>query len=251
MSPLGAERTGDGPLVVVVHGFTQRASSVAPFTALLAHRTVVAVDLPGHGTSSEISADLDGTAALVIAAAGGDEFDVVGYSLGGRVALHVACQAPATLRGTVAISANPGIEDPEARAERLERDTQLADALDADGDVAAFVDRWLSNPLFATLPDRYADVDARRSNSASGLADSLRRCSLGAQRWLVPELAAVATPVLMVAGALDDPFVAAACATAAASPAVTAVAVPGAGHVCHLEQPTITARHVDTFLSRR
>jgi 2-succinyl-6-hydroxy-2,4-cyclohexadiene-1-carboxylate synthase len=251
MTSLGAVRAGAGPLVIVLHGFTQTASSVKPLAGLLAaSRTVLALDLPGHGTSSEVSADLDETAGLVIDAARGEPFDLVGYSLGGRVALHVACRAPAGLGRTVAISASPGIEDPSARARRLERDAAMAEALDADGDVAAFIVRWLENPLFATLPPALADVDARRTNTSRGLAESLRRCSLGAQRWLVPELGAVPAPLLMVAGARDDQFLALACTVAARSPSVTAAAVPGSGHVCHLEQPAITARLIDSFLAR-
>lgn len=249
MTALGAARTGAGPHVVVLHGFTQTSSSVAPLgTLLAASRTVIAVDLPGHGRSSDVRADLDEAAALVVDAAGTEPFDLVGYSLGGRVALHVACLAPATLRRTVAISASPGIEDPAARARRYERDIALADSLEADG-VEAFLARWLANPLFATLPEARADVPGRQANSAAGLADSLRRCSLGAQRWLAPSLEALDTPLLMLAGARDDPFLAAACAMAARADAVSAAAVPGSGHVCHLEQPAICARLIEHFLA--
>jgi 2-succinyl-6-hydroxy-2,4-cyclohexadiene-1-carboxylate synthase len=249
MSPLGAERAGDGALVVVLHGFTQTASSMRPLAEqLAASRSVLSVDLPGHGASAEVSGDLDETAALVVESAGGEPFDLIGYSLGGRVALHVACLAASGLRRTVAISASPGLEDPDARAQRRSRDTALADALEADGDVDGFLSRWLANPLFATLRDADADVEGRRANTVAGLADSLRRCSLGAQRWLVPELSTLETPLLMLAGSRDDQFLALACEVAARNPAAAAAAVPGAGHVCHLEQPAITWRLIDAFL---
>jgi len=252
MASLAAVHAGEGPMVILLHGFTQTASSMTPLAERLAgSRHVLALDLPGHGGSASISADLDDAAALVAAAAGGETFDLVGYSLGGRVALHVACAAPIGLRSTVAISASPGIADPAARAARLERDVALADALEADGDVDGFLARWLRNPLFATLPPDRADLEGRRANTAAGLADSLRRCSVATQRWLGDELASLDRPLLLLSGTRDDPFVASACAIASRGRAVTSALVPGAGHVAHLEQPDVTARMVDAFFSSR
>jgi 2-succinyl-6-hydroxy-2,4-cyclohexadiene-1-carboxylate synthase len=250
MASLAATCAGAGATVVVLHGFTQTAASVSPLVERLASsRRVVALDLPGHGGSASVSADLDETAALVVAAAEGDEFDLVGYSLGGRVALHVVCGEVPTLRRTAVISASPGIADADARRRRLEADRTLADGLVANGDVDAFLERWLRNPLFATLDDARAGVEGRRANTAAGLADSLRRCSVGTQRWLGDELATLERPLLMLAGARDDAFVAAACAAASRSPAVATAVVPGAGHVAHLEQPDVTARLLDAYLS--
>lgn len=249
MAPLAVVRAGEGPVVVLVHGFTQTASSMAPLASrLAAARSVVAVDLPGHGGSTEVSADLEETGALVADAVGDGKFDLVGYSLGGRVALHAVCAAVPGLRRVVAISASPGIVDPEARARRLERDHAMADALEADGDVDGFLHRWLANPMFATLPLDRADVEGRRSNTASGLADSLRRCSVGTQRWLGDELARAATPMLVLSGSRDDPFVRSAGFLAASRRSIAASVVPGAGHAAHLERPDVVARFVGAFL---
>ncbi|HEV3329047.1 MAG TPA: alpha/beta fold hydrolase [Acidimicrobiales bacterium] len=250
MAPLAATCAGEGPTVVVLHGFTQTAASMAPLVdRLAATRRVVTLDLPGHGGSAGVSADLDETAALVATAAGDGDFDLVGYSLGGRIALHVACGTTTSPRRTAVISASPGIADPDARRRRLEADTALAEGLLADGDVDAFLARWLRNPLFATLPAALADLEGRRANTAAGLADSLLRCSVGSQRWLGDELAALVRPLLMLSGARDDAFVASSCAVAARGRAVTAAVVPGAGHVAHLEQPDVTARLLDAFFS--
>jgi 2-succinyl-6-hydroxy-2,4-cyclohexadiene-1-carboxylate synthase len=250
MGHLAAERHGEGPLVVVLHGFTQTSSSWAPLiSALSSARTVLAVDLPGHGGSAALSSDLEGTAALVAELAGDQPFDVVGYSLGGRVALHVALLDPPLLRRTVAISASPGIADEAARAARLVRDRQMADDLEASGDVPSFVRRWLSNPMFATLRPERADLDGRDANSASGLADSLRRCSVGTQRFLGAELAGARSPISYLAGARDDPFVASSCALATSGHGAVVNVVPGAGHACHVEQPGIVAHLIGAFLS--
>jgi 2-succinyl-6-hydroxy-2,4-cyclohexadiene-1-carboxylate synthase len=250
MGPLAAASLGEGPLLVVLHGFTQAGSSWAPFLEHLAGpRRVLCVDLPGHGRSADVTCDLEGAARLVVELVDEEPFDLVGYSLGGRIALHVACQAPPSLRRAAAISAATGILDVSARAARLQRDVEMADDLEASGGVEAFVRRWLANPLFATLPPARADLDARTRNTASGLADSLRRCSLGTQRPLTEELRELDLPLLMVAGARDDPFAATACALAATRPGIAAALVPGSGHVCHLEQPAVTARLLESFLS--
>jgi 2-succinyl-6-hydroxy-2,4-cyclohexadiene-1-carboxylate synthase len=248
MASLAATCAGAGPTVIVLHGFTQTAVSMSPLVERLTRtRRVVALDLPGHGGSAGISADLDKSAALVVAAADGEEFDLVGYSLGGRIALHVVCSNAPGLRRTAVISASPGIADLDARRRRLEADAALADGLVADGDVDAFLERWLRNPLFATLPAGRAGVESRRANTAVGLADSLRRCSVGTQRWLGDELSALEHPLFMLAGARDDAFVAAACTSAERGRAVAAAIVPGAGHVAHLEQPDVTARLLDAY----
>lgn len=237
--------------MVVLHGFTQAASSMRPLSDLLVgSHEVLALDLPGHGSSSDVSADLEQTARLVVDAADGEPFDLVGYSLGGRVALHVASLAPDTLGRVVAISASPGIADPAARARRLERDCELAATLEADGDVEAFLARWLANPLFATVPAAAADLEGRRSNTARGLADSLRLCSVGTQRLLLAELRSLDVPVLMLAGSRDDPFVARACDVAHGARSVRAAVVAGSGHACQLEQPALTAALIGAFLSR-
>src|SRR6516164_8577892 len=148
MPSLAAVRQGEGPTVLLVHGFTQVATSMAPLAErLAAARRVVAVDLPGHGGSGAISADLDESAALVAAVADGEPFDLVGYSLGGRVALHAACRPPSNLRAVAVVSASPGIADPERRRARFERDVALAEALEADGDLDGFLRRWLAAPM--------------------------------------------------------------------------------------------------------
>jgi 2-succinyl-6-hydroxy-2,4-cyclohexadiene-1-carboxylate synthase len=250
MCPLAATRHGEGPLLIALHGFTQTSSSWEDVLhELHAGRSILSVDLPGHGRSAAQSCDLDEAATMVAELADGEPFDLVGYSLGGRIALHVASSPGTTLRRVVVVSASPGIRDDDARAARLARDRELADELEASGDVASFVDRWLAAPMFSTLPRARAGVEDRLANTAAGLADSLRRCSVGSQRWLGDALAASAAPLLCIAGARDDPFVASSCAIAASSPHISVAVVPGAGHACHLERPATAARLIDAFLA--
>lgn len=244
---LHAEVTGDGPRLVLLHGFTQTARTWGPFANLLAvGRELVRVDLPGHGGSGHLRADLVTTAALVAAtgAHGARPYDLLGYSLGGRVALHVAQAWPDGLRRLVLIGATAGIEDPAARAARRARDEGLA--VQAEEDAEAFVARWVAAPMFAGLPD--PALDERRRNRGPGLAASLRMAGTGTQEPMWDRLGSVRSPVLCLAGASDIRFARHAQRLARAVPSGTFSLVPGAGHAAHLAQPALSARLVTRFL---
>jgi len=240
--------------LVLLHGFTQTGRLFGPFgDALAKDYTLLTLDLPGHGDAAAVRADLAGTAALVCEAVAerlGDEpFVMVGYSLGARVALHVVTSAQAvTPEGLVVIGATGGIEDPGERAARRARDEATADDLERDGDVEAFIDRWLAGPMFAGLGGA-ADVAERRRNTASGLASSLRLCGTGTQTPLWDALKAVDIPTLALAGTDDNRFAAHALRLARAMPGCVATLVPGGGHAVHLAQPATTTAVVGHWLS--
>lgn len=234
---------------MLVHGFTQNAGCWGPLVGALGRqRPLLAVDLPGHGASSGLSADLWGTADLLAATTTGPA-DHLGYSLGGRVALHLALARPAAVRRLVLVGATAGIVDPTARAARRRADEALADRI-AAGALPAFLDQWLAQPLFRTLSADAAGRSARLANTAAGLADSLRRAGTGTQAPLWDHLGALQVPVLLVAGALDVRFATTAAAMARAiGPNAQLSLVAGAGHACHLEQPRLVARLVEAFLA--
>jgi 2-succinyl-6-hydroxy-2,4-cyclohexadiene-1-carboxylate synthase len=228
---------GDGPPVVLVHGFTQTSASWAPVAAGLAgdHR-VARVDAPGHGGSAEVRADLGDGAALLGEAGGRATY--VGYSMGGRLALRLAIDRPDLVAGLVLLGATAGIDDPAARAERRAADDVLADRIERDG-VDAFLDGWLAQPLFEGLEPDPDDLAARRSNPAEGLAASLRLAGTGTMDppWW-DELDAVTAPTLVVAGERDDKFTALGHRLVdGIGPNARFAAVPGAGHAAHLERP--------------
>jgi 2-succinyl-6-hydroxy-2,4-cyclohexadiene-1-carboxylate synthase len=230
------ERAGAGPRLVLLHGFTQTGRCWGPAGDDLARdHEVVRLDAPGHGGSSGVRADLVRTASLAAEAGGPGVY--VGYSMGARMALHVALLAPAAVRGLVLVGGTPGIEDSLERSERRERDRALAERLRTIG-VAAFLDEWLALPLFAGLPPWARFDDERRRNTAEGLASSLELAGTGSQRPLWSDLGRIAVPVLAVAGAEDERYVAIARRMAAAiGPHAEAALVPGAGHAAHLERP--------------
>ena len=233
--------------VVLVHGFTQTLAAWGPVAERLAGRwEVVRVDLPGHGGSGAVRAGFGEAAGLVGAAGGVGAY--VGYSLGGRLCLRLALDRPDLVRALVLVGASPGIADPGERAARRAADGRLADALERDG-VAAFLDRWLAGPLFATLPAEAAGRTERLANSAEGLASALRRLGTGVQEPLWDRLAELRPPALLVAGERDPKFTGLARRMAAViGPSARVAVVAGAGHAVHLERPAELAALVEQFL---
>ena len=254
--PLHVEVRGSGPPLVLLHGFTQTGRLWGPFgRRLAASRRLLAVDLPGHGGSDAVRADLPATAGLVADAArdalgtGGEPCDLLGYSLGARVALHVAIGTDLPLRRTVLIGATAGIEDPARRAERRRADAARADELEASGDVAGFVHAWLRSPMFSRLVAAGAAGSAERvRNSAAGLASSLRLCGTGTQEPLWDRLPGLPCAILALAGADDTAYAAHALRIARSAPSGVATLVPGGGHAAHLAQPEQVARLVQHWL---
>lgn len=250
MTSLQADVVGVGRRLVLAHGFTQTGRLWGPLGDLLArHHELVRVDLPGHAGSSEVRADLVGAGDLLVSA-GPDHpapFDLLGYSLGARVALHAALAHPGRIRRLVLIGATAGIEDERARLRRRQRDDAMADRLDASGDLEGFVRRWLSASMFAGLPN--AGLEERLRNTAAGLASSLRLAGTGTQLPLWDRLSELGLPVLVLVGADDARFVAAGARLATLLGDGVFSLVPGAGHAAHLAQPSLTARLVEEFLT--
>jgi 2-succinyl-6-hydroxy-2,4-cyclohexadiene-1-carboxylate synthase len=242
-----SDRPGLGR-VVLVHGFTQTLASWGAVGERLGRGwEVVRVDLPGHGGSGSVRVGFAEAAGLVGAVGGAAAY--VGYSLGGRLCLRLALDRPDLVRALVLVGASPGIADAAARAERRSADEALAARVEREG-VAAFLDRWLAGPLFATLPAAAAGRAERLANTAEGLAYALRELGTGAQAPLWDRLAGLRPPTLLVAGALDAKFAALAEEMAAAiGPSARVALVPGAGHAAHLERPDQTAALIEEFLA--
>jgi 2-succinyl-6-hydroxy-2,4-cyclohexadiene-1-carboxylate synthase len=221
--------------VVLVHGFTQTAASWAAVAERLsADREVVAVDVAGHGRHADAVGDL-WEGARLLGDEGGDAA-YVGYSMGGRLALHLALQRPDRVRALVLVSATAGIDDADERAARRASDDALARRLEAIG-VEAFLDEWLAQPLFAGLTPEAQGREARAGNTAAGLAASLRTTGTGAQEPLWARLAELTMPVLVVAGARDTKFRAVGERLVAGIPDATLAVVADAGHAAPFERP--------------
>lgn len=221
--------------LVFMHGFTHTRTSWDRVAGAFADRyDTLTVDAPGHGEAGGLRMDLP-TAAEWLEPIGGSA-TYVGYSMGGRLALHLALARPTIVTRLVLVSSTAGIADAAGRTARRADDEQRATEIERDG-VAAFLERWLALPLFAGLPEDAARFGERQANSAEGLASSLRLAGTGAQSSLWDRLGELPMPVLLVAGALDAKFAAIAEQMAAAIHSAELAIVPDAGHVVHLERP--------------
>lgn len=243
IGPLAAEQLGDpsSPKVVFLHGFTQTGNSWKPIAeqVVAAGYHAVVIDLPGHAGSAGVRADLRRTADM--AAQIGEVATYVGYSLGGRVALHLALMYPHLTTNVIIIGANPGIDDDDERARRRESDDLLSERLVEVG-VEQFLREWVAQPLFGDLAESQADLTDRARNTVEGLDSSLRMAGTGAQNSLWPRLRELNSPVIAMAGERDQKFSALAEQIAGAVPRGRAVLVPDADHAAHLQQPAFVAK---------
>ncbi len=257
---LNVEVSGSGPAIVLLHGFTGSATGWGRFGERLRERlTTVAVDIVGHGQSDKpqeidhyrmprVVADI----VTAVRIAGFERCAWLGYSMGGRTALHVAAAFPGAVERLVLIGASAGIAEADGRAARVADDARLAQRIIDEG-VPAFVDYWESIPLFASqrrLPEetRAAVRAGRLGCDPAGLANSLRGMGTGAQEPLHGRLSEVAMPVLAMAGELDTRYTELAHELAAAIPCGRAAVVPNAGHAAHIENPEWCAAQAAAFV---
>ena len=214
---------------VFVHGFTQTVTSWEPVTS----RMTVDARVPPVPQA----ADFVVTARELDRGRG----RYVGYSMGGRLCLQLALDRPETVARLVVVSASPGIADEADRAARREADEVLAQEIERDG-VDAFLERWIAQPMFATLPRDRSGIDDRRAvNTVESLTHQLRVLGQGAQPSNWDRLADLTVPVLLIVGELDTKYVDIAQRMAAAIADACVEVIAGAGHACHLEQPEAVA----------
>jgi len=225
--------------VIFLHGFTHTGRSWDPVIEGVGERyRPIAPDIRGHGTASDRRpVSLEAVIGDVASLAPGS-FTLVGYSMGGRIALHVALALPERVQRLVLVGATPGIVDPAERAARREADGRLADEIERLP-IEEFARRWASNPVLAGQPS-WVHEDRLRSAPA-GLARTLRALGTGALPPLWDRLAELRMPVLLVVGEQDQKFKAIAEDMAAAISDVQLVVVPGVGHGVHLEAPQAIA----------
>jgi len=251
--------TGDGPPVTLLHGFTQSGRSWRELISRMPEGWKwIVPDLRGHGetqTRREAPCSMEACAAdleMLWDELGVERTHLAGYSMGGRLALHVAARQPERILSLLTIGAHAG-PDEDARSGRRQGDEALAERIERDG-VESFVDYWSSLPLFAGLqrrgPAYLAEVRADRlQNHATGLACSLRGMGAGVMEPVWDELSLVTFPCTFVAGQLDHGYVASARRLAVTVRNGRAELVLRAGHAVHQERPDAFARVLANHLA--
>jgi 2-succinyl-6-hydroxy-2,4-cyclohexadiene-1-carboxylate synthase len=253
------EVSGDGPPATLLHGFTQRGDVWAELRRHLGpDRRWISIDIRGHGatrTQPGAPHSLEACADDVVAvwdALRLERSHVVGYSMGGRLALHAATRYPHRLRSLCLIGAHAGLE-PSQRAKRRREDEALAERIERDG-LEWFARYWSEIPLLTTLRGRRPEVSEhlqglRGSADPAGFAASLRAMGAGRMEPLWSVLHRITCPVLVMAGADDARYVPYAQRLCDALPDARLAIVSEAGHAAHLEQPAAVAALIRGFLA--
>lgn len=230
--------------LLALHGFTGTGEDFEALAALTPELGWRAPDLPGHGDAADeeaLPALLERLSAALLSAP--RPRLVLGYSMGGRIALQlaVALRGVDALDGLILVGASPGLADLVEAAARRAADEALAALAEAEG-AEAFLTRWRATPILQTqaqIPEPWRGrMLARRARCrASGLAASLRVYGTGALPSLWDALPTLSVPTALIAGALDPKFVRVHAEMAARLPNVRTVTLPGVGHTAHLEDP--------------
>ncbi len=245
-----------GPPLVLLHGFMGTHADWASLLPRLGRRfRCLLPDWPGHGASRldipPAYASWNAALRASLLHRAEPPFFLAGYSMGGRLALDFALRYPGDVAALALLAANPGIEAPAARQQRLAWDEANARQLQTDQD--AFLQRWYDLPLFASLarhPGLKARLRARRrQQDAMAMAAVIRQMSPGRQPSLWHQVPHLRMPTLALAGQLDEKYTRLVARLAAESPQVRALVLPFAGHALHLERPARVAWTLCAFFA--
>ena len=246
--------------LVLLHGFTGTAASWEGLAKLLPKVHIVAVDLIGHGKSDYPTEsalyEMDVQIKLLnktFTKLQLTSFYLLGYSMGGRIALSYAMQYPLHIKKLLLESASPGLQQLEERQARMESDEALAQFIEHQG-IEAFVNRWENIPLFATqkaLPQVIQQQirSERLSQSTTGLANSLRGIGTGKMPAMWGNLPELLIPVHLFVGELDEKFVRIAEQMKNLLANAQITQFNGCGHAIHVENLTQFATIVKESIS--
>jgi 2-succinyl-6-hydroxy-2,4-cyclohexadiene-1-carboxylate synthase len=233
------------PLILLLHGFICDCQDFSSIISLLSQSyCCLAVDLPGHGktqvTGDESCYNMSNTAQALIDLLDDLQIDkclLLGYSMGGRLALYMTLHFPDRFYKVVLESASPGLKTEKERSHRLESDLQIAQKLE-NSNLKEFLYNWYDRPLFKSLtksPNFDRLIASRLANNPLELAKSLRNMGTGNQPSLWEKLAQNQIPLLLLVGEYDDKFKTINIEIANSCPAACLKIIPESGHNIHFE----------------
>jgi len=258
------EVCGEGaPPLVLLHGFTGDASTWKPFyDAWGKQSTIIAPDIIGHG-KTETPKDLQHyhieSAAHdlndILDELAVDKIDLLGYSMGGRLALTFALLFPNRVRKLILESASPGLATADEQALRRMKDAELAKCIIEDG-IKSFVKYWEGIPLFSTMKRLPAPITEsiraqRLRNTPTGLVNSLLGMGTGSQPSWWGKIDQLACEVLLLTGEEDKKFCGIAEEMLKALKRGIWIVVENSGHAIHVEEPEKFGTIVSDFLSKK
>jgi 2-succinyl-6-hydroxy-2,4-cyclohexadiene-1-carboxylate synthase len=231
--------------ILFLHGFTGNNQDFSSVISLLSKNyCCLAVDLPGHGQTrvngDESCYNMLNTAQALIDLLDDLQIDkclLLGYSMGGRLALYMTLHFPERFEKVVLESASPGLKTEKDRSHRRQADSQTAQNLE-NSNIKDFILNWYDRPLFKSLkksPKFDQLIAARLANNPLELAKSLRNMGTGHQPSLWEKLAQNQIPLLLLAGVDDDKFTTINAEITSLCPAATLKIIPNSGHNIHFE----------------
>ena len=226
-------------MVLFIPGFMQRGDAWRPVAELLPERYPSRMlDHAEHSFEGRMGETLSASASVL-----------VGYSLGGRLALRAALRSPSSFTAVVLVGATAGIEEGPMRVQRAEADEKLASWMEAMP-IEDIVALWERQPLFADQSESLVEEQrpGRLSHEPRSLALLLRTAGQGALDPVWHELRTFEVPLLAIAGARDDGYSAAAKRIASTAPRARFAIVEDAGHAPQLQQPAAVASLIAEFL---
>ncbi|MEX1211499.1 MAG: alpha/beta fold hydrolase [Balneolaceae bacterium] len=262
-----ASRTPDLPWMLLFHGFLGCGEAMRPLAQRISSRcNPLLIDLPGHGETRSVCADplpngwedepdsgfrlesqIEDLSSMVDRLQCGPVW-LYGYSMGGRLALQLACACPDLVSGLILESSTPGITDEADRRERQELDRERARAILQD--LPGFLDKWEQMPLFqsedhdGSTPSSVVSC----SRSPEGLAASLLGFGTGQMPSVWESLESLQIPVLLLSGEGDSKFIGIHKKMARNIPDAMHIIVKRSGHRVHRDRPDEVASRILDFL---
>lgn len=242
-------------MLVLLHGFGGRPEVFDPTRAELPaplEQNIIALPLPGHDPSCPIhESDSFEDLARALLAKLPERFELLGYSLGARLALAMALQSPARISRLSLIGVHPGLDDPQARAERAGSDAEWASRIRREGP-GRFFEAWDASPLFAgrrAAPAQRLEALAalRRQHQAEPLALAMERLSLSRMPSYGARLSSLRMSTALIVGARDHKFRELAHSMLGKLPEGSLHLAPDSGHDVPFEAPAWLAAFIRRF----
>ncbi len=233
-------------VALLLHGFTHTGASWDPVRGALDDgRHVIAPDIRGHGSAAERQPVELGAVLDDLSRAAPECFVLAGYSMGGRLALHLALAHPDRVERLVLIGASPGIANRAEREARRVADERLAEEIEQLA-IESFAQRWAEAPVLGGVSEEVARRahEDRLRNTPAGLARALRGLGTGALPSLWDRLSELRMPVILITGERDAKFQDIARQMGGVLPDARLFVAAGAGHAVHLEDPALVARAI-------
>ncbi|WP_409251751.1 2-succinyl-6-hydroxy-2,4-cyclohexadiene-1-carboxylate synthase [Bacillus sp. SCS-153A] len=253
------EVKGKGEPIVLLHGFTGDSSTWNEILPYLENYKTIAIDLLGHGSTDspgdpdryrieQAVADLK----VILDELDIEEVSLLGYSMGGRIALAFTAAYPERVKALILESSSPGLKTVSERRLRVSADKKLADMILSEG-LINFVDYWENIPLFSSQKklssSKQEEIRLNRlSQNPVGLANSLKGMGTGRQPSYWEALRNLPIKMLFITGELDSKFCRIAKEMENGAQNACIEEIEGAGHALHVEEPEKFGTIVREFL---